>query len=189
MAITYTIPAIGEEATVISLIDAKAQLRIEHDNEDAVISDCIDAAVAAAENYIGGPIAQRTGVIFGLNEWKNKFYFPVGPVTAVSQVAYWPLGVELSPIVLDSGQYQLYNFGPTRSMLIIRESSLGLPLDPERLDAVEITTTVGWAVADIPKEIRQAMLLLVDDFYTYRGDRPLKDNRSAMNLLRAYRNG
>lgn len=185
MAITYTIPAYDGADVVVSLVDAKEQLRIEHDYEDDFVQDCIDAAVAEVESYIGGPILERT-VIFGISDWRLHVNFPTGPVTAVDSVEYLPNDAE-SYSTLASTNWKLYNFGVNTQQLLIKTAAHSETLEEETLDAIKITATVGWAAAAIPSDIIKAVKLLLTDAYEFRGERELKLNRSSRNLLRNYK--
>ena len=62
METTYTIPKYTGNDEVVTLAEAKLQLRVEHDHEDAVIQSFIDAAVAEAEKqYLQDLMAYTQG--------------------------------------------------------------------------------------------------------------------------------
>lgn len=185
MDITYTIPAYNGEDEVISLADAKLQLNIEHDYEDGKIQGFIDDAIAEVESYINGPILERS-VVFGLSNWMRKVEFPTGPVTAVSSVEYYADGAG-DYATLGTTAYKLYNFGKTRSQLLIKEVAENNTLEDENMEAVKITAVVGWAADEIPGDIIKAVKLILTDAYEFRGDKDFKISTSSRNLLRTYR--
>ncbi len=186
MSVTYNIPAYSGGDEVITLIEAKAHLRITHDDEDTEIQAFIDSAVSEAESYMGGPILQRTGVVFGISGWRLHTKFPTGPVTAITEVSYLVADAD-DYVELDAEYYKLYNFGTTSQQITIREVAHTPSLEEDTLDAVRITATIGWTAATLPDAIKKAVLLMIDDAYTFRGEKELKMNRSSRNLLRPYK--
>lgn len=185
MKVNYKIPAYSGAGEVVSLEDAKLQIRIEHDYEDTEVQGFIDAAVAEAESYLGGPILERE-VVFGIPDWQLRTDFPSGPVTAITSVEYLASGDE-SYTTLAATNYKLYNFGTTHQQLIIKSAAHSTTLEEETDDAIQITATVGWPEAEIPQDIINAVKLLLTDKYEYHGEKELKMNRSSRTLLRAYR--
>lgn len=186
MSVVYKIPKYSGADEVVDLAAAKVHLRIEHDDEDADIQQIIDSAMSEVESYIGGPVLERTGVEFGLSGWQTNTKFPTGPVTEITSVEYLKSGEE-SYSTLDTSFYKLYNFGTTSQQIVIREAGQTESLEEETLDAVKITAKVGWPLNDVPEDIKKALLLIIDDAYTFRGEKELKINRSSRNLLRPYK--
>tara|TARA_R100000030_G_scaffold81782_1_gene64525 strand:- start:191 stop:757 length:567 start_codon:yes stop_codon:yes gene_type:complete len=185
MDITYNIPAYSGETQLITLAAAKKQLRIEHDYEDTEIQGFIDAAIAEAESYLG-KLLQPRDMVFGLPAWQTNTTFPIGPVTAVTSVDYLADGDEDTTNLATTG-YKLYNFSGNKDVILIKEAIHSTTLEQETLDAVQITATVGYADGTVPKDIINAILLLITDKYEFRGEKETKQNRSSRNLLRPYK--
>lgn len=187
----YTIqiddPADG--LALITLAQARKQLRIEHDYEDEEIEGFIEAATAEAESYLGAKLLSRT-VVFGFPYWQKNTTFPLGPVSAVTEVAYLEKDAA-DHLVLDNTDdagYKLYNYGNNKDVLLIKAEYNNLTLAPDSPDAVKISCTIGYATpAKVPKDIKSAIKLILTDLYEYRGDREIKINRSSRNLLRPYK--
>lgn len=186
MSITYNIPKNSGDNPVITLDQAKDHLRIEHTEEDEEIQGFVNSALAEVESFLGGPVVERTGVEFGLSCWRTNIKFPTGPVTEITSVKYLKSG-NTNYTTLDAEYYKLYNFGNTTQQITIREAGQSDTLEEDTLDAVKIIAKVGWATVDVPEDIRKAMLLIIDDAYTFRGEKELKINRSSRNLLRPYK--
>lgn len=184
MNVTYNIPVYDGALKVLTLEEAKRQLRIEHDYEDQEIEAFINEAVAEAESYIGALLLPRA-VTFGVSAWKKDNTFPIGPVTAVTGVSYSDDTDE--SFELQVSEYKLYNFGGNKDVLLIKDSARENTLISDTPDAVKITATVGYAEGTIPKDVIRAVKLILTDAYEFRGDRETKINRSSRNLLRPYK--
>lgn len=185
MKATYTIPGPPADTVLISLSDAKDQLRVEHDFEDAEIQSYIDAAIAEAESYLGTVILKRN-IVFGLENWTERFDFPLGPIGQIDSLTYLK-ATNTNYTTAPTDQYKVYNFGPAKSQIIIKESIRSNNLKEETLDAVKIDASVGYDLADVPQNIIQAIKLILTDYYEFRGDREIKLNRSSRNLLRPFK--
>lgn len=185
MELVYTIPPYTGDVKVISLAQAKKQLRIEHEYEDAEIADFIEMAIAEAQNYMGRLLRPQE-ITFGVKGWQKDNVFPLGPVTAVTGVGYLKSGEEQHTALVITG-YKLYNFGKNKDLLLIKEAAYSFQLELETLDAVQITATVGYEDGEVPKDIINAVLLLLTDKYEYRGEKETKTNRSSRNLMRPYK--
>jgi len=185
METTYTIPKYTGNDEVVTLDDAKLQLRVEHDHEDVVIQGFIDAAIAEAESYIGGIILARA-ITFGLEDWVERFDFPIGPANVITAVKYQKSG-NVTYTTAAADEYKLYAFGKNKHQLILKEAIRGYSLVDETLDAVQINANIGYELADIPEDIIQAVKLILTDLYEFRGEKEIKLNRSSRNLLRPYK--
>jgi uncharacterized phiE125 gp8 family phage protein len=189
MDYTIQIDDPAEGLALITLAQAKKQLRIEHDYEDEEILGFIESAVAEAESYLGAKLLSRTAV-FGFPYWQKNTTFPMGPVSAVTEVSYLEKG-HAERRVLDNtadADYKLYNYGDNKDVLLIKAEYSSLSLEQDTPDAVLMTVTVGYETpAKVPKDIKSAIKLILTDLYEYRGDREIKMNRSSRNLLRPYK--
>lgn len=149
---------------VVSLVDAKAHLRVDHDEDDALIS----ALIAAAERHLDG----RDGILGGAlvtQTWRLDTTAPdcgairieLPPVSSISSVTYLSSGVETT---WPADQYRLEYDGPNA---IVR-SVWGWPAADKQGDAWRVTFTAGTAVADVPAPLKIAVLLLVALWYANR---------------------
>ena len=140
-------------ATPITLSEAKAQARVAHDDEDLLIQHYIDAATA----WLDGP----TGILgrcLVTQTWRAELAAVTGPIWLP-----FPDTVIGSAVFTDAEGGELIHaveLQDQRPLLRLR-SGLGRP--------AAITFAAGYgAPADVPAAIRQAMLLLVTQWYEHR---------------------
>jgi uncharacterized phiE125 gp8 family phage protein len=172
----------GTSVDVVTLAKAKKHLRVDADftDEDDLIQDYIDTAVAQAENYIGGHIADKN-IVIKMTGFDNPLVFEAFPVKAVTSVKYFEQGDETEK-TMDAVNYTLT--AETSKRFAIRFKG-DLPTVQDRFDAVTVTINVGMETIDKP--IAQAVLLMVADMYERREDRAEVFSTAAMSLLRSYK--
>lgn len=168
--------------TVLTLANAKKQLRIESSftEEDDLIQSYIDAAVVAAENFIGGHIIPGS-LVLSFDKFEKPIIFEAFPLKSIASVKYYANDVEET---LDAEKYQLTVQHGKVYKLQFRGD---LPTNDKRFDAVTITVDCGFADNVIPKPIVQAIKLMISDMYEIREDRKEVISTSAMSLLRPYK--
>jgi uncharacterized phiE125 gp8 family phage protein len=182
--VTNVIFTPNDLSVIVTLAKAKKQLKIEpgFEDEDDLIQGYIDAAVAMAEDYIGGHI-QEKDMIIQLTAFDNPLVFEAHPLQNVGSVKYWPL-VGNTEVVMDAGDYSLTSVNSKVYNLRFKDE---IPQFADRFDAVNITVKVGNATAKTPKPIIQAILLFIADMYERREDRGAVVSTAAMSLLRPYK--
>ena len=140
-------------ATPITLSEAKAQARVTHDDEDLLIQHYIDAATA----WLDGP-SGVLGRCLVTQTWRAELAAVTGPIRLP-----FPDTVISSAVFTDAEGGELihaFELQDKRPLLRLR-SGLGRP--------AAITFTAGYgAPAHVPAAIRQAMLLLVTQWYEHR---------------------
>lgn len=171
----------GTATTVVTLAKAKKHLRVDADftDEDDLIQDYIDGGVVNAENYIGGHIVDKE-MIFKLNQFDSPFIFEAFPLKEVTSVKYFDEANDLQTLATDKYKLTRQN-SKVNQLRFIGD----LPAIYDRLDAVEISVSVGMETIDKP--IQQAVLLMVADMYERREDRGETLSTQAMSLLRPYK--
>ncbi|MFG1417021.1 head-tail connector protein [Xanthobacter sp. V0B-10] len=153
----------------VSLAQAKAHLRVDHDDDDLYIAALIDAAAAHLDGWSG--ILGRALVT---QAWRQdycgfpaggKLRLPLAPVLSVESIAYRDAAEAVQ--VLDADAYSgvlADGLGP-----YVRLAHRSWPATERREDAVSVTFTAGYGgPADVPAAIRHAMLLLVGHWYDAR---------------------
>jgi uncharacterized phiE125 gp8 family phage protein len=164
----------GEEP--VTLAQAKAWLKVETDDEDALIAALIPAARARAEWHTG-----RAFVTQGWTLWLDRITdcieLPLLPlVSVVSVTLYAP---DDSALVLS--QYRVDVAG---GRVFLKGAHPGL----RARDAAAIAFTAGYGgAADVPAAIASAILLLVAQIYEHRGDQGAPMPDQALALLAPYR--
>lgn len=167
---------------IVTLEKAKKQLRIDalFIDEDDLIQDYIDAAVASSEAYINGDIIEKTLVIT-LDAFQEKLIFESYPIQSITSVKYY---IDDVPVTMPAADYYLNVQHQKQSVLVFDEQ----PNTDERPDAVTIEAVIGFESASVvPSPIKQAILLQVSDMYERREDRPEMITTAAQALMRPFR--
>lgn len=150
----------------VSLTEAKAHLRIDHDAEDALIAAYIAAARALTEEYTHQRwITQE--VVMTLSRFPgygHPIALPVQPVQTVDEIAYLHSVTGVST-VYDAADYQLW-LGHTPPVILPTGGEDWPETDDEALSAVTIELTVGYGddATDVPPQVKAAMLLVLGDY-------------------------
>lgn len=150
--VTYAAPS----AQVVTLLDMKDHLRVDNDDDDALIIGYIASAVAAVERWTQRLLTPRQAVLQlpGLPSGKAAVELPGGEVSAVSSVVVD--GVTITGAAA---------YGHSPAVLIPANdwpsvSGDGYP--------VTITYTAGFSV--VPHDLIVAVQLICGAIYEVRGD-------------------
>ena len=168
-------------AEPVSLAEAKAHLKIDTADEDALIASLVTAARARAEWHTGRAFVTQSWCLW-LDAWPRDGIaaLPLPPVQAVSEAAFTAIDGIRSVIA------------PAAYRLDVASNSLVLsdPHPPARLrsvSAVEIRFTAGYGDAQaVPAPVKQAILQIVASLYIHRGDDAVVPTDAAA-LLAPYR--
>ena len=134
--------------------------------QDGLIETQLRAALAAIEGRIGKMLFQRR-FLWVLECWRDEEQaLPVAPVSSVVSVTL--VDAAGGEVVVPSGAYRLVK-DLHRPRLAGKGGSL--PTVPGE-GAVKVVFDAGFGAAwtDIPVDLRQAVLLLADEFYEHRHD-------------------
>lgn len=155
----------------VTLADVKANLRIDASDEDALLNGFIASATAYLDGYsgvLGRALINQT--------WVQKFpYFPglgsvaglaLNPVQSISSITYYDenndqqtLSTDVYALLDDElGSFVSLQYGQSWPSVYPRE------------DAVSITYVAGYGADgdSVPAAIKQALLLLVGNWYENR---------------------
>jgi uncharacterized phiE125 gp8 family phage protein len=163
-------------AEPVTLDQAKAWLRVESGDEDALIAALIPAARARAEWHTG-----RAFITQGWTLWLDRAgsctAIPLPPLRAVESVTLYKR--DDSAVVLGGGDYTV---GGSRVLLKTP------PADLRSINAAAVAFTAGYGDAsDVPADIAQAILQIVSALYEHRGGEAAPTPDSALALLAPYR--
>ena len=162
---------VAPAVTPVSLVEAKAHLRVDTSDDDALISRMIEAVTEHLDGYeslLGQALITQT--------WRQSFpRFPPSGQT---------LGLELRPVqsIASISYFDAANASQTlaASVYTLLEDEAGpfvtlqagqsWPAPYPREDAVTVTYAAGHgnAGSDVPAGIRQAMLMLIGAWYENR---------------------
>jgi len=149
--------------SVLPLADAKTWLRVDSDDEDALITSLINVSVGAVQSYIGRAMVTITDFEFYLPDFINT-NLPVGPLTSIRSIKYFDQGnVEKT---LDSSLYWFEAGSPTQPKIFFKQP---LPsVYDYRAQPVTITCNVGVKASGLPHAIKHAVRLLLSQYYDQR---------------------
>lgn len=179
----------------VSLDEFKHNLRIgtqdEDDNtQDEYLQEILDAVVDDVQENLGRQLARATYTAYLDNfpsvniDGHCQVDISLGPVDAISSVKYYDSDNLLTTMA--ASNYQLDNIELTGRLRFEDTYSLY----PDKLNAIEIEFTNGWTTAaDIPKPIKDAIILLATERYLNPENIIVNGSRStaAERKLRKYR--
>lgn len=165
----------------VTLAEARAHLKVDHDYENELIINIVKAAIVSAENYTGLSIFNNA-VVIGRAGFDTQVRLPRGPVIDRAVTVTYNNETEYVPLA-DRYMYFEDFEGPFMKLI---DSDFTIEL-PQRPDAVRFAYSTGMDYSTLPLPIRQAVLLMLADMYEFRTDRTEIINRSSMALMRPYR--
>lgn len=145
-------------AAPVTLAEAKAQVRVDHDDEDLLIQHYIDAATAWLDGRAG---------ILGRCLVTQSWQMDLEAITSPILLPFPDSEIDSAVFTDAAGGDIAYDPGLQDQRLLLRPlAGFGRP--------AAITFIAGYgAPADVPAAIRQAMLLLIGHWY---------ENREAVSL-------
>lgn len=157
-----------EYADGITLADAKAWLKVDHDDDDALIGVLRDAAVNHCEVHTNRYFRTSTFSITAPN-FRHLRRLPVGVLNNVTSITYFKEN-DATEYTLASSEYTTSLLG---DVLHVNFRNTVPDVDPYRSDAVKLISGGGVRADLIPEAVRTAALLLVGHWY---------ENRSAVQI-------
>lgn len=157
----------GPAVSPITLAEAKAQMRVEHSDDDAIVQRFIDVATAFvdANGALGKAMITQTWAQW-LSPNPNVVEIMVGPVQSVSAISYYDIDGNLQSAALADFDV----FGTSLKKTIRPKSGKSWPVTQQRDDAIRVEFVVGYgdAPSDLPQTVRHAIMLLVANWYENR---------------------
>ena len=151
----------------IPLDTARAHLRVEHTDEDAYIESLIEAATATIEgpHGIGVALVSQTWAMTFDGFLPSPFALPLYPVQSVTSITYTDTDGQTQ--TLDPSLYQFAKGNPA---VVERAPGASWPAVRRQLNAATATFAVGFgaSAADVPADLRHAILLMVGHLYEQR---------------------
>jgi uncharacterized phiE125 gp8 family phage protein len=166
----------------VSLADAKAHLKLDTSDEDALVQTLITAARARAEWHTGRALVTQSWRL-SLDDWPHDevVELPLPPLVSVEQVAVID-GAGIRTVLAPADFSVDPASVPGRVMFTHRPVSL------RRRDGLQVSFTAGYGDAGaVPASIKQAILEIVADLYAHRGDDDDPVGRSGQTLLAPFR--
>lgn len=161
--VRVTAPAVSP----ISVAEAKAQMRVEGSDDDAIIQRLIEAAVAFVDvqGVLGRAMITQTW-----GEWlapnPSTVMLSLGPVQSVSAIKYYDVDGVLQTATLADFNV----FGTPNRITITPKTGKAWPTTQTRDDAIKIEYVIGYgdSAASVPQTVRHGLMMLVAHWYENR---------------------
>lgn len=163
----YRPSVIVQTATVLDALvaaDIRAHVGQPNTDDDAMLSALWSAACDWTEAYLGrGLLTQTREATYDGGPCGDVVLLPE-PVTAITSVTFYDVAGDATAVTTST--YRLDTGGlPPR--LVLKDGQ-SWPTSVRDESSVVVRYTCGWAVATLPKAIRQALLLLTAHWYEHR---------------------
>lgn len=168
----------GPSSEPVSLDEAKAQCSIDSEDFDGQLTLLIQAAREMVEADTEVRLMPQT-LALRLDQFPKEIVIPAAPVSAVSSITY--IDEAGSSQTLSSSIYRTdIHSQPARIAL---GSSQSWPTTDTRPNAVTVTVVAGYAnAAAVPAVAKQAILLLVADWWKNRETMPMPSGSGAADV-------
>ena len=159
------------------------------DVQDTLVESYLRAAMAAIEGRIGKALILRRfeWVVTGWSGGIAGQALPIAPVAAVVEVAV--IDAEAAVSVVEAGRY---NLRPDLHRPRLAPKGTGLPTIPDGGRArIVFDAGFGAAWADVPADLRQAVLLLAAHYHEFRHELDIRQSAppfGVAGLLERWRN-
>lgn len=150
----------------VTLVEAKAHLRVVCNDDDTIIGGFIQAATLQAEAFLNRAVVNRTYQLY-LDAFPLCIELPRPPLANVVSVQYRDANGDLQTLAGTAYQVDAH-LEPAR---IIPAVGALWPQTRQMLDAVIVEYVAGYGAASaVPADIKAAILLLVGTLYENRED-------------------
>lgn len=155
----------GPDAEPVTLAEAKAHLRLQHDSEDELITDLIRAAREEVERATGLALLTQT--------WRKVL--DALPSDQIVRLTPWPVrevqsvtvfGEDGEGVLVDPSHYAVDTTSRPARIVFHRQLQPGAALNGIEIDYV---AGHGEAGTDVPDLVKRAMLMLIAHWYEFRG--------------------
>lgn len=183
MGVLVTVPPTQEP---LDLDTVKEQLRIDGDDDDALLLRLITPARMMAEHILGRVLITQT-LAYTLDAWPDTSWMalPKPPVQSVTSVAYIDSAGDSQ--TWDSAEYtvSLDDWRPRLAPVY----GGSWPSPRGQLDAITVTYVAGYGDTglDVPGPILQAMLLMIDKMFGSDCGGTEPESGAPLALLSLYR--
>jgi uncharacterized phiE125 gp8 family phage protein len=155
-------------APILTLAEAKAHLRVDHTDEDALITALVAAAVSHLDGYagvLGRALVQQTWRQ-DRGAFEDEMRIPVGDVLSITSITYYDSSNVQQTLSTSIYEARADEMGP----LVGLKADQVWPVTYSREDAVRITWTAGFGAdaSAVPEGIKAAARLLIGGWYENR---------------------
>ena len=153
----------------ITLTEAKLHLRVDYDEDDALIEALIMAARERAEGHMWRALITQT-LNVRLDSWPcHEFLFLPRPrLQSVSSVQYTD---DLGATATFASSNYIVSTASEPGVIALKDNAEWPTATLQVIDGISVTYVAGYGVAaDVPAIIKQALLLTVGHWYENRED-------------------
>jgi uncharacterized phiE125 gp8 family phage protein len=150
----------------VLLDDAKAHLRIDADDDDALLVAAITAARVHVETLTRRCLIEQTWRVY-LDQWPRRRIVSLGPAPLISVESVTVYDAAGTPVVVDTEDYEVDAVSVPGRILL----SAAVPVATRQVNGIEIEVVAGYGASsvDVPGPLRQAIMMLVAHWYEHRG--------------------
>lgn len=170
----------------VTLEEVKAHLRVTVDSEDGLIMSYIDAALAWCEEESRRAITQRSYLVVADDFPVGGWHLPKGYVSSITSVQY--IDSDGATQLWASTNYILDNASDYQARLRPVPGT-AWPDVGDYDSAARVTMVAGWATANVPYSVKQALLLKIAHLYEHRAPGDAEGDsveKAARDLLAAW---
>lgn len=150
----------------VTLAEAKAHFRIEHNLDDAFIAVCVQAAREHAEEHCWRGIPTQTlEYILPAFPCEDYITLPRGGLASVTSVKYLR-DTDGAQQTWNASNYMVDSVAVPGKVRLAY--GISWPSARDQYNAVAIQYVVGWDAASTPAPIKAAILILAAQMYEYR---------------------
>lgn len=142
---------------IVSLVDLKEFLRVDHSDEDTTITAILDAAVQSCQDYTNRHFASST-FTWSLDRF-CAVELPTGPMTAITSIVYYDTANAMQ--TLDTANYYYDEKREPARLAFNNPPSVY----PDRFNPITVNGSLGEAPAE---PIKHAIKLLAAHYYENR---------------------
>jgi uncharacterized phiE125 gp8 family phage protein len=169
--------------SAVSLDMAKTHLRVDHNEEDAIIAAYVEAATQSLDGIdgaLGRCLINQTWKLT-LDSFPEFIEIPLPPCQSITSVTYVDVAgavQTLAPI-----NYQAVGLGGVSAASIHPAYGKSWPSARSQPEAISVTFVAGYgpSYADIPEPIIARLLARVGALYAYREGLPTSDDDFLIN--------
>ena len=179
-ALSLITPPVGEPVTLAA---AKAHLKIDTADDDALLISLITAARARAEWHTGRALLTQEWILW-LDAWPQRgvIDIPMPPLRSVSSVTVYARDDTAS--VIDPARYVV---DLAAGRIAFRQNVVP-PASLRVINAIAVGFTAGYGdVFDVPQPLKSAVLELLAFLYEHRGEGPAELPLDCLASLAPYR--
>ncbi len=151
----------------VTLADAKAHLRLDSDDDDALLSAAIVAARVHVEALSRRCLIEQGWRVY-LDQWPRKRIVRLTPAPLISVDAVTVYDADGDPTVVAEDDYEVDAVAVPGRLVLSGSAPVAVG---KAVNGIEIDVTAGYGPSslEVPAPLRQATMMLTAHWYEHRG--------------------